>query len=1274
MKKALALLIALCMVLQTSMLTFAEETSAAHEQPETTETEALDEEQTTGEEESILEDETTATDVVENTETDPEDTTNDIEEPETSETVEGSDEIVEETTTDEVSDENLNQDETENMDEIETSGPEDDRNNVEEEESQEEVSEEEEEFELFNSDPMFAPIDESLWFDSERECPFDTGYELYEETEFIRNTPMNGQVYLSEDAYEGQFSLGIHAQNEVENVYNLLPVKITDALITDATVSMFSSDNFAKVNTVTLYIKPKYNAEWISFYVYADDNNETNYKILGDANNDGMYYVGTDFAQGEWNKVSLSLNNVEALNASSFINSLYVCANDNSQWVIDNLTGTYNETISETLDISEMAKDNLLYSSNELSFCKDSTTDTYNIAPVITTISKNIENTLIGIDINSEYLELTSEYKSNTASDNLLPDDVAQNNNSGLWHFGDNGSFVNGKSINGVPDVYLVKIENNTTPTDITYLDISDISNTSKRKKLILEANFSSTNGYLYVRNEDGFSWKFTKADESYEVILPAETEKIYFVSKYYTYISSVKLFEISDEDNAISSLFVNSAQVDKTIYTDIVYNEIYDSNTMSFAGIGNPSDISGTNASKINYSANSTEYVVVKVVNPYKDISNYEETGTASKCAFIKAGKNSYTLKCGENEYFFFGSDISQITIDDTSNRNGILVTEISKYAYFKDIKVNQTTTSFLENNKTVKFGCDANNFYYVSNDDYLNLYVYNTDTATIKKISDKRIDEILAVSPNGRYVVFNEEDSDFIYLYDNNSSELTIVEKLTQYISVSNNGVCTGMYLNDEQYILASTDTENDLILPEEIEKAQGTVFETVFLYVSPSSEHAILVYENTAKAYRKQNLSWIEQGTIFNTTTADMVAFDGNDTAYISVDKTIYSVDLSTLSKKMLSKVGTLCSATDDGRILVRTDTYMELYNPSTNESTIICEDCSDNAVYSNAKQRMIYVPDDITAIYAFSTLEADKFVLSLLSFDGGKTWKSYKNGSWTSVSGTTEPGFDTLVKYGITSNEVSEIPESAFSDLYNNQEIYSIKIAMLVQSRNDNYTPTVSAIKIYTSPGETEFIYGAHGEYFSKSSYSKINTIYPIETKPSYAENYYFLALGDDAVFTYKNGSFIVVENTVENMVYDIEDSWIEIKQQGMTAAELSAIPSNALTALLISDYDNEGFTIVNCIKTLGDTTKEVTVEYRLSADNRYSFGTSASLEITMSDGTSKSLNNLSEDEIQKFFTWLEKRQAGIGSIYYSLDVSGGKIFINYYNILSVEVSA
>lgn len=1269
MKKILAFLIALCIVLQTSMFVSAEEVKEIVE-PDIVTEEALDE--------KTSNDNTSPEDKENNTdggfdETQPE---KECEELETT---------VEDETQNEISDKNTDMfdNEEEGFSQENTTDNEVEEENPEETEPSEskkrtenstnEEDMESEEVELFNANQTFAPVDESLWFDSERECPFDTGYELYEETEFIRNNSMGGQVFLSEDAYEGQFSLGIHAQNEVENVYNLLPVKITDALITDATVSMFSTDYFAKVNTITLYIKPKYNAQWISFYIYADDNNETNYKILGDANNDGMYYVGTDLAQGEWNKVSLSLNNIEALNASSFINSLYMCANDDSQWVIDNLTGTYNETISETLDISEMAKDNLLYSSNELSFSKDSTTDTYNITPVITTISGNIENTLTGIDIESKYLDFTSEHKANTISDNLLPTDIAQNNNSGLWHLGDNGSIVNGSSFSGLPKTYLLKLENDTSPDDIAYLNISEISNTSKRKKLIIESTFSSSSGYLYIRNDDGFSWKLTVEDDDiYEVILPANTEKIYFISKYYAYITSVKLFEISDTDYSSSSLFVNSALVDRTVFTETVYSDIYDSTTMSFAGIGDPSKIYGSNSSSISYSAKSTEYVVVKVINPYKDIRNYSET--SSKYATIKMGDTTYHLGYGENEYLFYGSKTSTITINDTTKRNGIFITEISKYSYYKDIKVNQTTTSFLEKNKTVKFGCDANNFYYVSNDDYLNLYVYNTDTATTKKISDKRIDEILAVSPNGRYVVFNEEDSDFIYLYDNNSSELTIVEKLTQYISVSNNGVCTGMYLNDEQYILASTDTENDLILPEEIEKAQVTVSETVFLYISPSSEHAILVYKNTAKAYKKQNLSWIEQGTIFDTTTADMVAFDGNDTAYISVDKTIYSVDLSTLSKKTLSKVGTLCSATDDGRILVRTDTYMELYNPSTNESTIICEDCSDNAVYSNAKQRMIYVPDDITAIYAFSTLEADKFVLSLLSFDGGKTWKSYKNGSWTSVSGTTEPGFDTLVKYGLTSNEVSEIPESAFSDLYNNQEIYSIKIAMLVQSRNNNYTPTVSAIKIYTSPGETEFIYGAHGEYFSKSSYSKINTIYPIETKPSYAENYYFLALGDDAVFTYKNGSFVVVESTVENMVYDIEDSWIDIKQQGMTAAELSAIPSDTLTALLISDYDNEGFTIVNCIKTLGDTTKEITVEYRLSADNRYSFGTSASLEITMSDGTSKSLNNLSEDEIQKFFTWLEKRQAGIGSIYYSLDVSGGKIFINYYNILSVEVSA
>ena len=1123
---------------------------------------------------------------------------------------------------------------------------------------------------MYGLENTFSSIDDTLWFDSERECPFDTGYELYEETEFVRNNSMDGQVFLSEDAYEGQFSLGIHAKNEVEGSYTLLPIKITDVLITDATVPMYYAGDFGKVNNITLYVKPKYNAQWISFYVYADDESETNYKILGDDNNDGMYVVGTDMAQGKWNKISLNLNNIESLSTSSFINSLYVCANTDSQWCIDNLDGEYNDTISDSLDISQMAKDNLVYASDKLTFNKDDDTGLYNNSPVITTISKTIENKLTGIDIESKYLDFSSEYKENNISDNLLPHDITKNNNSELWHLGDTGSFSDEN----------IKIASDTSPEDAAYLDISSVSDFSKRKKLVIKSSFKYTSGYMYIKNEDDFSWKILAEDGNiFEIILPANTEKIYFISYYATTISSIELFELSEADNSISSMFVNSALMDRTIFSDTAFSDVYDSSTMSFAGIGDPSQIYGNNSATIDYSAKSTDYVIVKVINPYNDIKNY--TGSTSQYATISAGNKKYYLEYGENEYLFYGRDIFEITINDNTDRNGIFVTEISKYSYYKNIKINQTTTAFLEGNSSAVFGNDANNIYYISDDEFGNLYVYNIDASSTKKINRNKTSKILAVSENGQYVVFQETDSDFIYLYDDKSSIISVVEKLKENIKVSNDGVCTGIYADsDEQYYLASTDSENDLLLED---------YKSSSLYVDPTSEYAIVVFESTAQVYRKQNRSWCSIGIILestntgttnssltNTSTLSVknVVFDGDGTAYISKSNTIYSVDLLSLSKKTLSIKGSLCSYTDDGRILVLANGYTKLYNPETKESTIVCDKCNTTAVYNHEKRRMLYIPDDVDAVYSFSTLDADNYVLSLLSFDGGKSWKSYMNNAWITIPDANALSFDTFIKYGITSNGVSDIPESAFTELQNLQEIYSVKIAMLVHARDNKYSPTISAIKIHTSPEKAESLFGVRGEYFDKSDYCKINTIYPIETKPSYAENYYYLALGDDAVFTYKNGSFVVVENTVENMVYDIQDDWINIKQQGMTASELSTITEDDLTALLISDYDNEGFTIINCIKTTGDTTKEINVEYRIIADSRYDFGNAETLMVTLSDGTEKTFNNMTEDEIQAFFSWFEKRQNGIGSNYYSFDLSDGKIFVNYNNISLVEVSA
>ena len=41
----------------------------------------------------------------------------------------------------------------------------------------------------------FVEINNSIWFDSEKTRPFDTGYELYSETEFIRETEYSGNLF-----------------------------------------------------------------------------------------------------------------------------------------------------------------------------------------------------------------------------------------------------------------------------------------------------------------------------------------------------------------------------------------------------------------------------------------------------------------------------------------------------------------------------------------------------------------------------------------------------------------------------------------------------------------------------------------------------------------------------------------------------------------------------------------------------------------------------------------------------------------------------------------------------------------------------------------------------------------------------------------------------------------------------------------------------------------------------------------------------------------------
>ena len=63
-----------------------------------------------------------------------------------------------------------------------------------------------------------------------------------------------------------------------------------------------------------------------------------------------------------------------------------------------------------------------------------------------------------------------------------------------------------------------------------------------------------------------------------------------------------------------------------------------------------------------------------------------------------------------------------------------------------------------------------------------------------------------------------------------------------------------------------------------------------------------------------------------------------------------------------------------------------------------------------------------------------------------------------------------------------------------------------------------------------------------------------------------------------------------------------------------------------------------------------------------------------VKIEMTSGEKKKFTPsvITNDEIDRFLNWIERRQHGEGAIFYNIKTTDGMTFINYYMITSVNV--
>ncbi|MGN1121507.1 MAG: hypothetical protein ACI4RV_03995, partial [Eubacteriales bacterium] len=234
-----------------------------------------------------------------------------------------------------------------------------------------------------------------------------------------------------DEAYEGRFALRI----EADTVSDLYALKALKAETETQCVSVFAPGENAKaesasylietpfseemteaytvselsemepVNRITLYVKPKYYAKDLSFYLRTVSSNgyAMYVKVLGDKNGDGVFACHEDFEPGQWNEVTLDLHQTEQMLPDGMFSGLFVKVNENSEWLFDSVEGEYQKVLETDFNLAALAKDNLAFDGNSLHFAEVESVDLreYDVKPVITSAMYDVDGKIVGVDVDA---------------------------------------------------------------------------------------------------------------------------------------------------------------------------------------------------------------------------------------------------------------------------------------------------------------------------------------------------------------------------------------------------------------------------------------------------------------------------------------------------------------------------------------------------------------------------------------------------------------------------------------------------------------------------------------------------------------------------------------------------------------------------------------------------------------------------------------------------------------------------------------------------------
>ncbi len=560
-----------------------------------------------------------------------------------------------------------------------------------------------------------------------------------------------------------------------------------------------------------------------------------------------------------------------------------------------------------------------------------------------------------------------------------------------------------------------------------------------------------------------------------------------------------------------------------------------------------------------------------------------------------------------------------------------------------------------------------------------YNAVYLFDLNTGENKKIADYGAVDIKS-NFDGSKVAF-KDSTNKLYYYDLKSSANNLICPTVGGFSVKNDG--TLCYYNSSNSSINRYNCDT-AVSSELIQGGQ------VASYLCVAKEENQIFYSNSNQIYAINLTPAGWKSSLLTTPAKNIEGLWTNNNGTIVVFKTSDGFFSYQISSKALRKLDlmatTIVRVADNNKLIIQdSNNKYQLYSMDTDTLKDIRP--SDAKVPANANEvlfdvdnsgnKMAYVSTNGVATYYINGVQRPERYL--LSFDAKNTWLTYKKGVWTTVKTGETPTEADFQKYGMTVDEVNALDQGDFESLYaDGRQIYNFDVAVYFASVDPYITPCLKGITVTMKGGEPgtngeEFetaLYTAKSQSFTASNWRKMRKIYPVEIAPKEAEMYYFV-VKDGVYKTYRNGMW---QDLNAALLTNVKNNWIDstngqgISQIGMTADELRAIPETALNQLLPAS----NITVAYAMKVQDVSTAEyvslISIDY---VENLFE-SANLVLKITKPDGTVSEYSGLTKTLVEDFMTWLNERQYNRGPVFYQLKVGNSNKFINYYNIVEVDV--